>query len=473
MKLKLNHVRDVFSQCDDVIFYDRSFGGKNELTFIYCESLFDKKDFNDHILPEIHRVFSETKFDHPNSIKNESTIKLNEIKNVSIEELNSHIFTGKVVLWFERLGVVFFTNAENIPSRQTEESHVEVAIRGPKDGLVENIETNIGLIRKRLTNEKLALVKYTIGTKTKTKVGLLYDSEKITPSTLTNIQNKLNRVRNEIEELVSATQLEEVISDKPYSIFPLSVYTGRPDFITSCLVKGRFVILIDGLPGAIVAPATLTFLLKTAEDNHFNYISSTVGRILRFLSLGVAIFLPSFYVALAAFHLDQIPFRLLTTISITRIGVPFTVPLEMFMMLFLMEVFREAGYRLPTNIGQSITVVGGLIIGDAAIRAGLTSPTMVVIVAVAIVGGSTLISQTLTGTVSVLRYISLIFSSVLGMFGFFMSVIFIISYLSTLTSFGAGYLEPISPLYFRDMLRSVILFPGKWSNIKPKHLRRK
>ncbi|MGG1879731.1 spore germination protein [Paenibacillus cisolokensis] len=393
------------------------------------------------------------------------------MQEATLEKIAGKIFGGEVVIWADALNDCYYLPAKQTNDRQTEESGIEVSIRGPRDGLVENIDTNIGLIRKRFPAVTLAYQSFTIGNKTKTKVGLLYDTEMISEATLKDVQSKLGEVRNNIEELISANQLEEIISDNPYSIFPLSIYTGRPDFITSCLLKGRFAILIDGVPGALIAPATLSVLLKTAEDSHFNYISSSFGRILRYISLAVAIFLPSFYVALTGFHQDQIPFPMLATIGLSRLGIPFSIPMEVLLMLGLIEIFREAGFRLPTPLGQSITVVGGLIIGDAAIRAGLTSPTMVVIVAISVVAGSTLVSQALSGTVSVLRIVTVLLASILGMFGFMLSIIFVVVYLSTLTSYGVAYLAPLSPINFKDVVRAVLQVPQKWIGGKPKHLK--
>ncbi|GAA0378497.1 spore germination protein [Bacillus horti] len=473
MSKNIGKVKEAFKQCDDVIFYEHTYGKKEKAMYIYCPSLCDVEYLNQVILPHMQRIYQLTHFDQCSHIEEACSIKLESVKELSIREINKHIFHGEIVLWMDHLNAGYSFSTHKFPERQTEETNIEVSVRGPRDGLIENIETNIGLIRKRLPVETLALQTYSIGTKTNTKVCLLYETEKISPSVVTDIQNKLQGITEQIDELVSATQLEELISDNPYSVFPLTIYSGRPDFIVSCLLKGRFAILIDGVPGALVAPATLSLQLKTAEDNHFNFLSTSFGRILRMFSLGISILLPSFYVSLTGFHLDQIPFRLLATIALSRMGIPFSIPLEVFLMLFLMEVFREAGYRLPSSIGQSITVVGGLIIGDAAIRAGLVSPTLVVTVAASVVAGSTLISQALTGTVSVLRFIAVILASLLGMFGFVLSFMIVVTYLSTLTSFGVPYLAPLSPLNLKDVFRSILLYPRKLKGFKPQYLKKK
>lgn len=473
MNLTLDAIKDYYANCDDVVFDYRKFTDEEGVTFIYCRTLCDEKLLNGYVFLDIAQIDAllQKKVEH--NQKNTTPFKVNRMMETTLRDIDEQVFSGHVVLWMEHVDSCYYLSAAQKLERQTEESGIEVSIRGPRDGLVESIETNIGLIRKRLPSASLAYEAYTIGTRTKTKVGLLYDADTITPVTLVRIQTKLAAVQNEIEELLSANQLEEIISDNPFSIFPLSIYTGRPDYIASCLIKGRFAILIDGVPGAIIAPATLALMLKTAEDTHFNYISSSFGRILRMLSLGIGMFLPSFYVALTGFHQDQIPFPMLATIGLARLGIPFSIPMEVLIMLGLIEIFREAGFRLPSPLGQSITVVGGLIIGDAAIRAGLTSPTMVVIVAIAIVASSTLISQTLSGTVSVLRFGAVLLSSLLGMFGFMFSFLFVVVYLSTLTSYGVPYLAPLSPVNVKDLLQAIFLLPRKWGGHKPRYLKPK
>lgn len=469
--MNLNSLQTEFKDCSDVIFYTHPFSADKEVTLVYCCTLCDNKLINDMVLPALIRLWHASAFESVESIDAEKEVTMQ--LEAEGDSYSSKIFNGYVLLWFPHLGAAFSLCIEDIPNRKTDETNIDVSIRGPKDGLVENIETNVGLIRKRLPTSELALERYTIGAKSHTKVGLLYMKDKLDASILATIQERLAAVQHKLEELSSATQLEEIISDEPYSIFPLTAYSGRADFIVACLMKGRFVILLDGVPGAIIAPASLSLLLKTPEDMHFNYISASFGRLLRTASLIFSIFLPSFFVALTGFHQDQIPFPLLATIVMTRLGIPLSSPMEMFLILLLLETFKEAGYRLPSMIGQTLTVVGGLIIGDAAIRAGLTSPSMVVVAAISIVAGSTLISQTLSGTVSVLRYFSLLFSSILGMYGFMISLLFVTVYLSGLTSFGVPYLAPVTPITFKDMLRAFILLPRKLGGFVPMHLRRK
>lgn len=472
MTVNLKNLIANLTVSNDMVCFTRNFESGKEATIVYCKTLCDSK-WVDKVITDLLQLYSITGLETRESIKQVTSFPYNLLEKDQVHQIELAVLTGNIVVWFTHLEFGVSIPAQRMLSRQTEESNIEVSVRGPKNGFVEDIDINVGLIRKRLPDPSLCYETYIVGSKSKTKVGLLYSSEKITVSILDDIQQRLSSLENHVEELNSATQLDELILDQRNSLFPLTSYTGRADFAATSILRGRFVIVIDGLPGATIAPATLTMLLKTAEDTHLNFLSTTFGRLLRFFSLAISIFLPSFYVALTCFHQDQLPFPLLSTISLTRMGIPFSIPIEVLIILVLMDIFREAGYRLPSPIGQTITVVGGLIIGDAAIRAGLTSPTIVVVGAVSIVTGATLINQTLTGTVSVLRYFNLLLASFLGMYGFMLSFLLVLVYLSGLTSFGVPYLSPVSPINLKDVVRTIVLLPRKWKGFKPEHLKKK
>ncbi|MNI35188.1 Spore germination protein XA [compost metagenome] len=342
---------------------------------------------------------------------------------------------------------------------------MEVSIKGPKDGFVEELPTNVALVRKRLRTNSLCYEQFKIGTRSKSRVALLYIEDIIQPEILGEARERL--LNFQIDALFSGSQLEEILSDSSSSLFPLIDYTGRPDYVADCLIHGRFAIIVDGSPIAVIAPANLTLLFKTPEDIYLPYYYVTFERILRWIALVISMLLPGFWVALSAFNIDQLPFPLLATVTIARIGLPLPTPLEAFMMMGLFELFREAGARLPKSIGQTVAVVGGIIIGDAAIRAGLASTTMLVVSSLTAVATFTFVNQTLSGSVSVIRLYVLLLSSTLGMYGFVLGTFTIVLYLSKLESFGVPYLSPLSPIKFKDILSALFMKPISKSNLRP------
>lgn len=369
------------------------------------------------------------------------------------------IFSGQVILFVEERQLLFRMDLACLPKRSPDETNTEASIRGPRDGFVEDISVNAALVRRRLRSSSLCMEQFVVGERSHTRINLLYIRDIANPELVSEARERIRDI--EVDALISGAQLEELISDKPYSMFPLLDYNGRPDFVVDCLVRGRIALLVDGSANALIAPANFTLLLKSSEDAHAPYIFVAFERIARLLGMIVSIFLTGFWVALLNYHQEQIPLSLLSTVIVSRQGVPMSVPTEAFMILALFEILREAGARMPKAIGQTLAVVGGLIIGEAAIRAGLTSPALVVIAAISTLSTFILVNQSLSGAVALLRIFVLAGASLMGMYGFLGALFLIILYLANLRSFGMPYLAPISPLSLRRLLTAMLRLPWK------------
>lgn len=354
--------------------------------------------------------------------------------------------------------LIYFYDISKVPSRTPDESVTEVSVRGPKDGFVEDLMINLGLVRKRLKTSSFIVEEYIVGERSQTKVALLYIRDIINEQLLKNIKEKLNEVNTDV--LTGSSQMEELIVDKQvFSLFPLVNHSGRPDFVVDSLNQGRFSLLIDGAPTALIAPANLAFLIKTSEDQHTSFIYASVERLLRVVGLFITVFLPGLFTALTTHNVGQLPLPLLATISVSRIGLPFTAFVEIILMLVMFELFKEAGARLPKGVGQTVAVLGGLIIGDAAIRGGITSPTMLVVIGVTAISGFTLVNQSLSGNLFVIRLYIVVLSFFAGIFGFIIGFISIIMYLSTIRSFGYPYLSYYQDLTWKDLFSIFMKLP--------------
>ncbi|UQZ85293.1 Spore germination protein XA [Paenibacillus konkukensis] len=439
--------------------HDRSL----KLVFVYCEGMVDLQKFQEWIIPVLDQQLKRSADWQPVLGEVTDLLQLQPIR--SNEDMYTLLFSGQLLLLFESLSLMYSVNIPQIPQRNPEESTTEISIKGPRDAFTEELATNVALVRKRLRTPSLCNEIFEIGRRSRTKVSLMYIRDIMNPHIIQEARERLSRI--EVDALLSSAQLEESLSDHSYSLFPLVDYIGRPDFIAQCLIRGRFAVLVDGSPMALIAPSNLTEQLKSPEDLHFHFYFVGFERLLRIVGLFVAIFAPGFWVALSAFNMEQLPFPLLATVTNSRIGLPTSAPLEALLMLFLFEIFREAGIRLPKAVGQTIAVVGGLIIGDAAIRAGLASPTMLIACSVTAVATFTLVNQTLSGAVSVLRIFVLLCASFLGLFGFFLAMFFIVVYLSGLRSFGLPYLAPLSPVSIRGLLPALLSLPWNKQKQRP------
>lgn len=432
--------------------------------------LCDTAEIGKTVLPALKMIYQETQFRSERNSNMTSTLPLFPIKTSQVaKEFAELVFEGNLVLFVPKTNAFYkLSSLSDVPKRTPEESKTEISIKGPRDGFVEDIVTNVALIRRRIRSNSLCNETMVLGRRTKTKISVMYINDIIQPQILQKVRERLQGI--DVDGIYSIGQLEEMIADSKYSIFPLIDFTGRPDYVVNSLLNGRFVIIVDGNPMVLVGPASLGLLMKSPEDIHFNFLYISFVRIIRIISLILSIVLPGVWVALSAFHQDQIPFQLLATISESRQGLPFSPQMELFVLLLLLEIFREAGLRLPSSIGQTLTVIGGLIIGDAAIRAGLVSPSVVVVGAITAVSGATLVNQNLSSAVSVIRFFLFFASSFLGMFGLILGLILLAIYVSRIRSFGTTVLEPLSNRPILDSIMSFLRVPWTFMTRRPARL---
>ncbi|WNF06664.1 spore germination protein [Brevibacillus borstelensis] len=438
-----DELRRAFAHCADVMIQSVSLRDGSGFILVYCEGLIDIKQMQDTILPELKEMDEGSGLD----------AFLAEPLPADFTEWTKRLFAGELLLFWRGKGA-YSCGLSNRPQRSTEEANTEVSIKGPRDGFVEDLSANVALVRKRLRTTSLAYESFTLGTKSKTRVALLYMTDKAPVELIGLLRERL--VKNESLEVVTSANLEKTITDNPYSIFPLTDYTGRPDYVTYLLLQGKAAILADNSPIALLVPSSLPELVKAPEDDQYPVAYIWLERVLRLFGIWLAIFLPGFWVALSAYNVEQFPFQLLATVSQGRKGLPFSSPIEMLGILFVFEFLREAGARLPKNVGQTLALVGGLIIGDASIRAGLTSPSELFIGSLTIVASFTLVNQSLSGAVTITRFAVFLLSSILGMYGFVISVIGTVLYLSTLSSFGQPYVLSRSPMIFSDLAQVLV-----------------
>jgi Bacillus/Clostridium GerA spore germination protein len=465
---QINHWIKNISEISNV---DKNFemknGDKVEFIFYYHTSLIDSKYLNETIIPHIRgELYLYDSIVNTTLDYNAFTFQFEDSKNFK-KEFEEKLFSGSVIIMIPSNETVFhYVNASDSPKRSPEESNTEVSIRGPRDGFVENIGDNLALIRKRLKTTSLKSVVYTIGERSHTTVCLLYLDDVLNDEILSLVQLKLINIKMDV--LTSIHQIEEHIYDKTWSLFPLTDYTGRPDYVVESLNQGRFAVLMDGNPSCIIGPASLTSLLNSPEDGQLSFFYISTEKILRIFALIITLLLPGFFAALTSHHLDQLPYPMLATVSVSRLGLPLSTGIEMIIMLLLFELFKEAGIRLPKAVGQTVAVLGGLIVGDAAIRAGLTSPAMLVVIAITVISSYTLVNQNLSGNILILRFVILMISILLGFFGFFLSVLLLTGYLVSLRSFNQPFISILANPNLGDLIKTIIKVPDKW--IKKRNL---
>lgn len=463
-------LRSLLIDNGDIRFESHTFGSQTPLSvlFVFCEGMVNSELINRLIIERLEDF-----------IKNWGSANLTEkvvterlyFPNITIikndEEIVKALFSGKMLIYFSGYDFAFTTDIAKRPQRSPEETVSEVTIKGPRDNFIEDLAINIALIRKRLRTTSLHIKKFEIGKRSNTAAALLYISDIANKDIVDEVSQRLEKVN--IDGIISGEQLLELI-EKPSPLFPRHHYSGRPDFAVHSLLKGRCILLIDGIAYCLILPGNLFFLLKSPEDYENSTAFSSFERIMRILAIFIAIFMPGFWIAITTFHQNQLPSILLANVVSSRQGLPFPSALEAFLMLFLFELFREAGLRMPSQIGSTVSVFGALIIGDAAIRAGLTSPSQVVVMSTSLIATFIIPNQSMAGAVSLLRVFTLLLSSFLGLFGYFIAYYFIIIYLCNLRSFGIPYMELSSNLSFSNILKAMIRLPANRIKTRPQML---
>lgn len=448
----LEYLKEKLQKNFDMVFNEY----KNDtyhLVFVYCESVVDAKYIDEVIYPKLNILAVQS-----GAVKEQlgNILKLADLTDEPKEKLPYYVFNGFVLI-FTPTENVFAIELRQIPQRTPEDPATETSIRGPRDGFVEDLSTNIALIRKRLKTPTLLAERFIVGKRSNTELALVYLEDVINPSIVAEVKERIGKL--DLDIVSSVQQLEEMLADQPLSLFPTNDYTGRPDFAVECLNQGRFLLVADGHPTVSIAPVTLPLVFKSPEDSTLNFYFVSFERLVRLVSLFVSTLLPGLWVALTANNIEQIPFLFVATIAVSRKGLPFSTPFEMFIMLALFELFNEAAVRLPKAVGQTVAVIGGLIIGDAAIRAGLTSPSMLVIGATTFVSGFTLVNQLLSSSITILRFAILLLATFFGIFGVVIGFLMVVLYLSGTTSFGIPYLSNLVSMNKTLVIKGFLKLP--------------
>lgn len=464
--INLQNLKQLFQKSADVKFQQYTFN-QYKVHFITCDAMVDLHLLNEVIIQQM-QLFFDNKTDESLKETDFSQLHIPNLKQVGeLNEVVSLVYTGYLLIYFEVEQWLFSSNIAKKPNRNPEESRMEVAIKGPRDNFIEDIAVNIALIRKRVPTNSLCVEKLEVGRRSKTIVAILYFDDIANKEILNGIKKKLEKIDTDI--IFSSEVLMENV-DKSSVFFPRTDYSGRPDYAVQALARGRFLILVDGVSYAVITPVNLFLLLKTSEDHEYPLVFSSMERLMRIFGLVTALLLPAFWLALTTIHQNQMPLQLLATVVQANTGLPFPSAVEMIIMLIMFEVFREASLHLPSIIGGSISVVGGIIIGDASIRAGITSPAMIVIIATAFVASYTLNNQSLMTAVSVFRIIFIIVTSFFGLFGFFMTMYFLLIYLSGIRTFGVPYMNITADLSWSTIKKSLFRLPTKQYNERPNAL---
>lgn len=361
----------------------------------------------------------------------------------TLHQCISHLLQGNTLILSDKFKDGIILNSRKIPQRSIQAPSSESVVRGPRDGFVETLLLNIGLVRKRLKDPDLQLDYFKVGERSKTDVVVMSINGLTNPKIVQEVKNRLNKI--DIDSVQESGVIEQLIEENSLSPFPQVQVTERPDTVAGSLAEGRVAIIVDHTPFVLIAPLTINSFYQSAEDYYERWIYSSLIRILRVAAALIALCLPSIYVALISYHQGLIPTDLVISLAGSREGVPFPSIVEALLMEVTIEILREAGIRLPNPVGQAVGIVGGLVIGESAVSAGLVSPMMVIVVALTAISSFALPQYYVGVSLRILRFPIMVSAALLGLYGIVMALILLSIHLVRLKSFGVYYLEPLVP----------------------------
>ncbi|MGE5597875.1 MAG: spore germination protein [Bacteroidota bacterium] len=425
---------------------------------IFTDTLVDHAEVNEHLLEPLLLPRPDAPQDTRGAWLSAHVLTMAEVSLVAEgEEIVRLILSGETALLIEGECILPVANTRGWARRGVEEPPTEAVVRGPRVGLNEVFKNNIGQVRRWIRDPRLTVRVMTVGRRSKTDVAVLHLGGVADPRLVRRVEERLSRL--DVDAVVDSTQLEEYLEDGPYSFFPTLLSTERADRVVAALLEGRVSILADNSPSALIAPVSFWELYHSAEDYYQRWTMGSFLRLLRFVALGVALFLPGVFLALANFNPELLPFRLTMSMAASRAALPFPLLLEMLAMEFGIELLREASVRLPGPFSATIGIVGGFILGDAAVRAGLTNSSLTVVVALTAVASFTAPSFGATTAVRLLRFAFTIAAGFYGFFGLALGAVLLLWHLGNQRSFGRPYLSPFVPLRAGELKDSLVRLP--------------
>lgn len=464
LNVNLQLFRDIYEECSDVAFRPFLIGGKANAVLIYIEGLSNIEEMDANVLAPLMQESTGIR-NTPNELL-EMKLSVTKVKKVkTLAECVEQISIGNPILLVEQENEGFALGLAKWEKRSVEEPTAESTVRGPRDGFTETLGVNTSLLRRKLRSPKLKMKSMQVGRYTQTEVIIAFIQDIADKSLIEEVINRVQRI--DIDGILESGYIEEMIEDYPFSPFPQILSTERPDVAVSSLLEGRVVILVDGTPFALIAPTTLYSLLQSSEDYYQRFIIGTAIRWLRYLFVLISLLLPSIYVAVLTYHHEMVPTTLLLSMAASREAVPFPVLIEALIMEITFEALREAGLRLPKQVGSAVSIVGALVIGQAAVQAGLVSAPMVMVVAITGIASFTLPRYSAGIALRMLRFPMIILAGSLGFLGIIMGILIILLHLCTLRSFGVPYMTPMAPMKGRDMKDVLIRAPWWMLNTRP------
>lgn len=462
----LSELKTLVGGSSDVVF--RRFQGGNpqavQLAFVYIDGMVNADSVNQDVIyplinsPELQYagLDGEAAF---NLVQDRLLPVGGVTKCMTFESMLALLFEGSTLVLIDGFSAALSACTTGWESRSINEPTSQGVIRGPKEGFTESLRTGTTMLRRRLKTSDLRIEEYKIGQRTQTNIAMVYLEGIASEQVLDEIRRRLDAIQ--IDAILESNYIEELIQDGGFTPFPTLQNTERPDAMAGGILEGQVGILIDGTPFGLLAPSTFFNFFQSSEDYYQRYDISSFLRLIRYTAFFVSMLLPSLYIAVTTFHQEMLPTTLLISLAAQREGVPFPALAEALLMELTFDVLREAGVRMPRAIGPAISIVGALVLGQAAVQAGLVSAAMVIVVSFTAISNFVIPSLAIANSIRLIRFILMLVAATLGLFGIMSSLVVLLIHMAGLRSFGVPYLTPLAPMtprYLKDILIRVPLW---------------
>lgn len=474
----LQQIKEILRNCSDVVYREFVFAQNEQfkLALIYVDGLADKRQVSDQIMRalalEVPLVASGREITKAGALEfiKQRGLCIHQLRETNrLDDVIHAILSGDTVLLVDGHAVAIVNGVRAWESRAISEAEAEPTVRGPRESFVESLRTNMTLIRRRIKSPRLKSEILRLGEITNTDVAVVYIEGIVSEELVMEVKSRLERIQ--VDGILESGYIEELIEDNPWTLFPTINHTEKPDRVAAMLLEGRVAILVDGTPFVLTVPGLFIEHFQAGEDYYERFFFASAVRLIRFVSMIMSFVLPSLYIAVVSFHHELLPTPLLVSIAAQREAVPYPVFIEVLIMELAFEILREAGIRLPRPVGQAVSIVGALVIGEAAVRAGLAAATTVIVVAATGIA-SFVLSYSFSIAFRLLRFTMMILSATLGLFGLISGVAVVGVHLCTLRSFGVPYLSPLVPITGIDIKDTFFRLPWWTMFLRPRLIAR-
>lgn len=448
LKDNINYIKSIFCipKNKGIIIRHFNIAKETEACLVFIDGMVDNNIINQSILSPLMSIenFKEFIDKYPIDYIEKNVISVSNVERISnLNKAVQKILEGMSALFIHDCRECLLIGSKGYKKRNIEKPVTESVVRGAQEGFTEDLSTNITLLRRIIKNEKLLTEFLPLGKTAKTECAMVYIDGIANPKVVKEVKRRISSLN--IDFILGDGMLEQLIEDNHLTPFPQILSTERPDRASSFIMEGQVVILSEGAPFALAVPVTFFHMLHTSEDSHLRWQQGTFLRFVRVFGMSVALFLPAVYAGLTLYHHEMIPTELLASITKARSMVPFPIVVEIIIMEASFELIREGGIRIPGVIGQTLGIIGALILGQAAVAAGLVSPILIIIVAVTGLGSFSIPNYSLAMSIRIIRFIFIISATIAGFYSLSAAIIVFLGLLCNIKSFGVPFLSPIAP----------------------------